>query len=557
MKRLRKALCMAFVAVLLLSAIPVPFASAGGEPFSTIAVGDNHFMAIKADGSLWGWGLNSYGTFGDGTLGIGPEREPFKIMENVSSVSAYDHTMIIKTDGSLWGCGWNKTGQIGDGTEPKDPYSLHYSATYVKVMEDVACVSADSTYTVAVKKDGTLWVTGDNRAGQLADGGKASRRHTFYKIMDDVAVVDGCSAIKKDGTLWGWGTNATGALANGLVAEDAIYKPQKIMDDVKAVSNGGLTHVLAIKNDGSLWGWGGNFVGVLGDSIPISEIKNPGQICTNIQTTPIKIMEDVSSVLAGDGYTFVIKPDGSLWGWGANDVGQLGDGTTVKRYTPAKVMDNVASVVGKGGKVMALKKDGTLWGWGDNRKTPTKIMDNVKLPSSGPVFDRPSAWAAESVSLAVARGLVPANLRSRYAQPASRADFCALAVTLYEKVTGQAIDDRKTFDDTADANVEKMAAIGVVNGTSPGKFTPGGQITREQAATMLARLADAVGKPFPAAATTFADDGSISGWAHESVGQVQAAGIMNGTSPDKFSPKSPYTREQCIISMLRMYEALE
>jgi len=167
----------------------------------------------------------------------------------------------------------------------------------------------------------------------------------------------------------------------------------------------------------------------------------------------------------------------------------------------------------------------------------------------------PTEWARADVSQAVSLGLVPEDLQSSYTQAVTRAEFCALAAALYEAETGITIAERSTFSDTNETNVEKMAAVGVVNGTSPGVFTPNTALTREQAATMLARLAGAFGKPLPEVEATFADKSSVSGWAYEAVGQVQAAGVMNGTSPDMFMPKGPYTREQSIVTMLRMYNA--
>jgi hypothetical protein len=102
-----------------------------------------------------------------------------------------------------------------------------------------------------------------------------------------------------------------------------------------------------------------------------------------------------------------------------------------------------------------------------------------------------------------------------------------------------------------------MGALGVVTGVGNGNFAPNNNLTREQAATMLARLADAIGKSLPKQAATFADNGGISSWALEGAGQVQAAGIMSGTGNNMFSPQNPYTREQSIITILRLYDAMK
>ena len=166
--------------------------------------------------------------------------------------------------------------------------------------------------------------------------------------------------------------------------------------------------------------------------------------------------------------------------------------------------------------------------------------------------DLPSSWAAGQLSQAAVAGIVPDSFESRYTQAATRAEFCSLAVRLYEKATGETITQRATFSDTTDFNVQKMAGLGVVNGVGGGKFDPGGTLTREQAATILARLAEAMGHPLPQAAPAFSDSAAISSWAAAGVGQVQAAGIMAGDG-SVFIPQSAYTREQCILTALRLY----
>ena len=110
------------------------------------------------------------------------------------------------------------------------------------------------------------------------------------------------------------------------------------------------------------------------------------------------------------------------------------------------------------------------------------------------------------------------------------------------------------FADTDDINAIKAAAIGVTTGTTATTFSPGNNLTREQAATMLARLAGAIGQPMPESEPTFGDNANISTWALDSVGQVQAAEIMGGTGNNMFSPISPYTREQSIITIMRLFD---
>ena len=179
-----------------------------------------------------------------------------------------------------------------------------------------------------------------------------------------------------------------------------------------------------------------------------------------------------------------------------------------------------------------------------------------EIPNVFTASDRPSQWAETHVFTAIVLRLVSPSLQRGYTLQTTRAEFCVLAVTLYELYTSVEITGRGTFVDTNDVYVEKAAAINVVQGYDGGVFIPDKPLTREEAATMLSRLAREIGKPLQASETTFHDYAQISDWAVKEVGQVQAAGIMNGYDDNTFGPKDPYTREQSIVTMLRLYFAI-
>ena len=164
-----------------------------------------------------------------------------------------------------------------------------------------------------------------------------------------------------------------------------------------------------------------------------------------------------------------------------------------------------------------------------------------------------SDWARHFVDLAISSGLVPGSLQSNYNQPITRAEFSALVVTLYENLTARTISSYVRFSDVNDMNVSKAAAIGIVNGVGNNQFDPNGQLTREQAAVMLARLAGTLSWTMPEREDRFFDHGNISSWAVESVYQAHGAGIMGGVGDNLFAPQGLFTREQGIVAILRMY----
>ena len=171
-----------------------------------------------------------------------------------------------------------------------------------------------------------------------------------------------------------------GSYTGSVTKKFKISKPAS--GSVKTISMGWY-HSAAIKKDGSLWIWGWNNAGQIGDGTKVNRSK------------PVKIMDNVKSVSLGGYHSAAIKKDGSLWIWGSNYRGQIGDGSKVDRPKPVKIMDNVVSVSLGGDHSAAIKKDGNLWLWGSNyrgqigdgskadRPTPVKIMDNAASVSLG------------------------------------------------------------------------------------------------------------------------------------------------------------------------------
>jgi len=201
--------------------------------------------------------------------------------------------------------------------------------------------------------------------------------------------------------------------------------------------------------------------------------------------------------------------------------------------------------------IVPLDKENHFWSYHDGLLPETLVAESLAATD-------PSDWAADMVEDAIAAGIIPVTLQNHYQQPITRAEFCALAVALYERHTGKPVLVRlPQFTDTMDVNVLKMPGFITIAGTGGGKFSPNDPLTREQAAVLLVELSRAVGKQLPLNTATFTDFDEISSWAQEPCGQAQSTGIMSGVGDERFAPKDTYTREQCIATILNIWVTLE
>ncbi|MDO8412271.1 MAG: hypothetical protein Q7S51_00630, partial [Gallionellaceae bacterium] len=256
---------------------------------------------------------------------------------------------------------------------------------------------AEST---AATVTGTVWTWGYNSSGQLGNGTVSQTPQpnpaAISGVSSVVAVTGGLYhslAAKADGTVWAWGKNNTGQVGDGTGINQST--PVQVIGLTGVIAAAaGFEHSLALKADGTVWSWGKNYFGQLGDGTGIN------------QSTPVQIsgLAGITAIAAGDDFSLAVKSDGTVWAWGQNNVGQLGNNISTYELTPVQIngLAGVIAVAGGFGHGLALKSDGTVWAWGENRYGKLGDGSNTNQPTPIQVHDLadPSGYLTGIIAIA-------------------------------------------------------------------------------------------------------------------------------------------------------------
>jgi alpha-tubulin suppressor-like RCC1 family protein len=338
--------------------------------------GGFHSFAVFSDGSISAWGLNDRGQLGDGTMTNRLAPVVMNATGITNAAGGGSFSILLDSSGDVWGVGNNDNGQLGNGTlvSSVDPVKA------VWLSLPAVSVATGSMHSLAVLSDGKVRSWGGNMLGQLGDSTTTDRtRPVLVNGVSGVVAVEAGSvhsvALKADGTVWSWGFNSSGQLGNGTTTNSYVPVQVSGLTNIVAISASGGSHNIALKGDGTVWVWGSNTYGQLGDGTTIN------------RTTPVQVagLSNIAAVAAGGRHSMAVKADGTVVAWGDNANGQLGDGSVLAHTTPALV--NGLSGVSKIGAgyycSVALKSNGTVWMWGQN--SYGQIGDGTLLDRSTPV----------------------------------------------------------------------------------------------------------------------------------------------------------------------------
>lgn len=331
-----------------------------------LAAGQQHSLALAADGTVYVWGRGDDGQIGDGAV-VGRTAPVSVLADGIAIAGGRYFSLAVKADGTVRAWGQNLYGQLGDG-------SLTQRNTPVAVsgLTDVIAVAAGWEHALALKSDGTVWAWGRNDDGQLGDGTTTIRLTPVQVVglsgITSISAGEGFSiALQRDGAaggiVWAWGRNDRGQLGDGSTLNRPVPVMTLGVTDVASVA-AGREFAVARMASGTLKAWGRNETAQLGG-------LSGGQSTTAV---PVPVLTAATHLTAGSNHSLAIGEQGRVWGWGTTAEGQLGTlpyAFSTGIAIPQRISGASGMLAAAGGwqQTLMLKADGTVWAVGSTIAT--------------------------------------------------------------------------------------------------------------------------------------------------------------------------------------------
>jgi alpha-tubulin suppressor-like RCC1 family protein len=348
---------------------------------------------IVYSNSIWAWGRNCFSVTPIGQLGDNTavnKSSPVSVVGGFTdwcqisaSKATVGHSLAIRTNGTAWGWGRNSNGKLGDNStvDKSSPVSV------VGGFTNWCQVSAGGQHSLGLRTNGTAWAWGEGGEGRLGDNTLANKSSPVSVVggFTDWSQVSGgykhSLGLRTNGTLWAWGYNAQGRLGDNTTANKS--SPVSVVGgftDWCQVS-AGYAHSLVLRTNGTAWAWGCNSYGKLGDNTTVSK------------SSPVSVIggfTDWCQVSGGYNQSLGLRTNGTAWSWGRNYRGVLGDNTTVNKSSPVSVIGGFTDwcqvSAGSSSLSVAVRTNGTAWAWGGgahgakgdndttNRSSPVSVV---------------------------------------------------------------------------------------------------------------------------------------------------------------------------------------
>ncbi|OLD64987.1 MAG: hypothetical protein AUI47_03400, partial [Acidobacteria bacterium 13_1_40CM_2_68_5] len=386
---------------------------------STVAVsaGFAHSLALKSDGTVWGWGYNGDGELGTGSASVTPVTAPVQAVNLTNAVAVVAgnwHSLALKKDGTVWAWGYNDSGQLGNGTTSTNPTS---TPVQVSDLIGIVAIAAGGYHSLALKADGSVWAWGDDTSGQLGNGStaNASRPVRVSGISAATAIAAGGyhSLALANGGLYSWGNDYYGQLGDGGYYDSAMPLRIQAGTSITRIVAGEFQSMAIAGATGGILQWGYNYPNSVAPSTTLTNVmaiaaggrqsmalEASGQISQwglTIAKTPVAVPGAPSniSLIASGGFHDLVLQQGSsypyttVWAWGFNGDGQLGNGSLLGSATPMTVGWPPTASILAAGRYFSLVGSGiSVYGWGDDFRGQLGFLGEPRYatPQIGPIF---------------------------------------------------------------------------------------------------------------------------------------------------------------------------